>query len=314
MARSISRLVPEGAPLDVMLESWERHLRGAGKSGYTIRSYTDSVRILIGWLGDRATTDVGPDDLRGFFAAQLERVSPSSVGVYFRSLRVFFGWLAAEEPSMMPASPMRSLQMPRAPRKHKPPFTAGEITAFLKDTGGPGFEDRRDHAIIRVLIDTGMRISGLAGLRLTNPDAEPDRTDVLLGRQVLIVRLKGGDQLAVPIGKKATAAVDRYLRARIRHRFREEQWLWLGPRGHFTSWGIRQMLERRGRRIGIEGVYPHRFRHTFADKWMEGGGDAYDLMKITGWKSLEMVKVYADARAVERARSAHARLSPGDRL
>jgi integrase len=74
------------------------------------------------------------------------------------------------------------------------------------------------------------------------------------------------------------------------------------------------MLTRRGEQAGVAGVYPHRFRHTFADSWLEGGGDSYDLMKIAGWKSMTMVTVYAEERAGERARTAHARLSPGDRI
>lgn len=315
MPRSVSRLYQNSAPLAGMLESWERELLSSDKSAFTIRSYGDSVRALIRHLGDDATTSVTTDQLRGFIAAELERIAPASVAIHFRNLRVFFNWLTAEEPSLVPVSPMAGMKMPEAPRRHKPPFSPDELAAFLKATNGASFEDRRDQAIIRILIDTGMRISGLAGLRLRWIDKHGDeQTDVKLPRQQLVIRLKGGDEHAVPLGRKATAAIDRYLRARLRHPRAEEDWLWLGPRGRFTNWGIRQMLTRRGEQAGVTDVYPHRFRRTFADSWLEGGGDGYDLMKIAGWRSMSMISVYADERATERARIAHARLSPGDRI
>lgn len=310
MSAQPRRIGARDVPLAAMLESWERDLRSGGKADLTIRSYGDSVRRLIR-DGDPGT-GVTTRQLRDHFISLYETMAPASVGIHYRSLRVFFGWLAKEEPSLMPVSPMVGMDKPIVPRKHKPPFTTDELAAFLKATSGAGFEDRRDHAIIRILIDTGMRISGLAGLQYL--PATPEKSHVHLGRQVLVITLKGRDQWAVPIGRKATSSIDRYLRARIRHPHQDQDWLWLGPRGRFTSWGIRQMLERRGEQAGIAGVYPHRFRHTFADQWLAGGGDAYDLMKITGWKSMTMVAVYADARAAERARSAHARLSPGDRI
>jgi len=315
MSRSVARLRQDSAPLAGMLESWERELRSADKSPKTIRSYGDSVRALARHLGGGATTSITADQLRGFFAAEHERTAPASVAIHFRNLRVFFNWLAAEEPGLVPASPMAGMKAPDVPRRHKPPFSPEELTAFLKATGGAGFEDRRDHAIIRILIDNGMRVSGLAGLRLryTDEHGKP-QSDVDLGHQRLVITLKGGDELAVPIGRKATAAIDRYQRARLRHAHAEEDWLWLSPRGRFTSWGIRQMLTRRGEQAGVANVYPHRFRRTFADKWLEGGGDGFDLTKITGWRSMSMVAVYAGERATERARIAHARLSPGDRL
>lgn len=311
MPRSVARLRRETVPLAGLLDSWVRHLEGAQKSRFTVRSYGDSVRKLISHGGDPGS-GVTADQLRDYFAALGQEMAPASVALHYRNLRVFFGWLAKEEPSLCPVSPMAALDTPAAARKRKPPFTTDELAAFLKVTSGAGFEDRRDHAIIRVLIDTGMRISGLAGLRYVPGD--PERTDVQLSRHLLVIRLKGGHEHAVPIGRKATAATDRYLRGRARHPRADADWLWLGPKGQFTAWGIRQMLTRRGEQAGVTGVYPHRFRRTFADSWLEGGGDSYDLMKIAGWTSMTMVALYAEERAGERARTAHARLSPGDRL
>lgn len=312
MAQSISRIARQGVPLAVMLDSWVLALESENKSPHTIRSYADTVRALIRHAGPAADTDITTEQLRAFLAAELGRISPASVAVHYRNLRVFFGWLAAEEPSLVPASPMARVGPPEVPAKHKPPFAEAELKALLATAGGAALEDRRDTAIMRVLVDTGMRVSGLAGLRYTAGD--PERSDVQLGQKLLTVRLKGGSVTAVPVGRKAVAAIDRYLRGRARHPHAECGWLWVGPKGRFTSWGIRQMLERRGRQAGVAGVHPHRFRRTFAHDWLEQGGQESDLMKITGWQTRDMIEVYAGELAASRARSAHARLSPGDRL
>jgi site-specific recombinase XerD len=192
MPRSVARLRQDSAPLDAMLGSWVRALEGENKSPYTIRSYGDSVRALIRYLGDGATTSVTADDIRGFLAAELDRIAPASVAVHYRNLRVFFGWLSAEEPSMMPASPMARVGRPAVAATHKPPFSEAELKSLLKAAGGNSLDDRRDTAILRVLIDTGMRVSGLAGLRLRYLDKGEERSDVQLGQRVLIIRLKGG--------------------------------------------------------------------------------------------------------------------------
>jgi integrase len=81
-----------------------------------------------------------------------------------------------------------------------------------------------------------------------------------------------------------------------------------------TDSGIRDMVRRRGEQAGIQNVHPHRFRRSFAGRWLAAGGSADDLIHITGWKAYGMVREYTEARGSARAHDAHSRLSPGDRL
>jgi site-specific recombinase XerD len=306
-------------PLTAFVTSWQLALEAAAKSKRTVRSYTDSVRALHAFLvAQHLPADVEGVDaehIRGFLLAEEQRTSAVSAAVHFRNLRVFFGWLASEE-ERSNANPMGRIEGPKVNKKAKAFFSDDELARLLKTCQGSSFADRRDTAVMRVLIDTGLRVSGLANLRYDLDDES--HNDVFLTQRKLRIRLKGGDETWVPIGKKAAAALDRYVRGRARHAQASSPWLWLGVQGHntahMTDSGIRDMVGRRGEQAGIQNVHPHRFRRSFADKWLEAGGSTDDLMHITGWKTYDMVREYTEARGIARAHQAHARLSPGDRI
>ena len=197
------------------------------------------------------------------------------------------------------------MKPPLVPAKPVPIVPADGLKRLFAACAGASFEARRDTALVMLLLDTGARREEMAGLTLADVDLDLD---------VLLVLGKGRRERALPFGRKSGEALDRYLRVRGRHKDAELPWLWLGKKGRLTAWGLVQMLRRRGAQAGLPGLHPHQLRHTFAHEWLVQGGAETDLMQIAGWKSRTMLQRYGASAADTRAREAHRRFSPADRL
>lgn len=100
---------------------------------------------------------------------------------------------------------------------------------------------------------------------------------------------KGSRPRVVPFGAKTGQAIDRYLRVRALHPYTSSPRLLLGLRGPMTTDGAREVLNVRSAQAGVDGMHPHRFRHTFAHRWLAGGGQERDLMMLAGWRSDDML-------------------------
>lgn len=196
------------------------------------------------------------------------------------------------------------MTQPRADDKPIEVFSDDELRALLNTSKGRDFTQRRDRAIMLTLADTGVRLGELLSMRVDT---------IAYDDAIAEVEGKTGARF-VKFGATAWEAVDRYLRSRSAHPRVDRPELWLSAKGALGGSGVAQMLKRRGREAGIEGVHPHRFRHTFAHQWLADGGQENDLVQLAGWTSNQMVGRYGRSAANARAMDAKARNSPGDRL
>jgi len=235
------------------------------------------------------------------------KASAGTVHHYAKVVKTFFNWAMDEE--YIEKSPTLGMRLPRPNYKEVEPYTDEEVTAML-NVCEYDIEHRyrylgiRNRAIISVFIDTGLRLSELAGMKLSELDPKLYQVRVMG---------KGAKMRVVPLQGEARKALRRYL-TQAREPSGNE--VWKTDRGEpLSPHSIQVMIDRLKRRAGVNsdgGI--HRFRHYFATRCLENGMDMNSLRLLLGHATLYMVLRYTKFVNVQRAIDEHHQFSPLDSL
>jgi site-specific recombinase XerD len=294
-------------PIDLpaMLASFELALRAERKSAATVKTYRDGVRGFLRWC---ETTGTEPEltrlNTQQFLADLTDRGAEGNTALtWLKGLRQFSAWLAAEGET--DNDPIASLKPPQVDKKIIETLDADQIKALIKACAGRRLQDRRDEAIVRLMVETGARAAEVVNLQIA---------DVDLGRSLITIRRgKGGKGRIVPFGPQTAIALDRYLRGRRSAGLGDTGPLWVGKGGSFGYYGLDYALKARAAAAaGIEGFHCHLLRHTMATRWKAAHGSDDGLMAIAGWASRTMIDRYTGAAAAGRAADEARTLSLGD--
>jgi site-specific recombinase XerD len=278
----------------VHLRSYLFHLRARNLSPKTIKATEEYLRLF---LHRHDPLTVSKRDIELYLGELAERCKPSTVWTAWRHLKGFFIWLLAE--GDITSNPMETVRKPIVPPTEIAVLTADEVRRLLATCKGNTPEDRRDLALLSVMLDTGLRLTEVACL--SPDDVGDDNTLRIFG--------KGRKWRTVALGNSSSLALSRWLRILPT----EASSIWTGVKGPLTATGIRKVIQRRGRAAGLD-IHPHQLRHTFVDNWLRNGGSEVDLARLCGWTSTRMAERYAQHRADERALTAHRHIGPLDRI
>lgn len=296
--------------LESLLASFRRSLRVEGKAARTITIYEQGI-VFYGRFVESSGITPDLDSLsRHNVLDWLESLrdrgqQDSTVATRWKGMRRFVNWLLSE--GIIQKDPLQGITVEQPEAPSVPVLTDEDLVAIVGACRGRGFVDRRDEAIIRLLIDCGLRVAEVSGVDVGHLD---------LDAESLVVTGKGSRVRPAYYGVKAGQALDRYLRERAKHRYASTPALFLGERGRLSTDGVRKRVKIRAEMAGLDPdlVHPHRFRHTHAHDFLMAGGQERDLKRLMGWRSDTMLERYGASAADQRAREAARRLRRGDRV
>jgi integrase/recombinase XerD len=235
---------------------------------------------------ERGTKDWDAVSIRRFVLT-LDRagLQSRSIARHIVTLRQFFRYLQRE--GTVAANPTEHLESPRTWKVLPKHLRLEEAQALLDAPDHTSARGIRDRAILEMLYGTGLRVSELIALRLSD-----------VHREEGVVRAlgKGNKQRIVPLGKLGIAALEQYL-AGARGSLlgpRQSPWMFVSRRGaRLTRQSIWRLLRHYGRQAGIrKSVTPHLLRHSFATHLLARGADLRSLQMMLGHADISTTQIY----------------------
>ena len=288
-------------------EAFRLRCQAQNLSAGTLIWYRENIKRWHRFLESQGVTlakDVTPSMIRLSFEAMRERgVSRNSVARIYGGLRCFYSFLARDR--MIAENPFLLVEKPRMEKKLIKPMSLEQVGRLLGAIKIKRWTDHNLRTIVVLIVDTGLRVSELIGIR---------RDQVDLAGGVLRVMGKGAKEREVPFGSTAKQALWSYMARR--GEVPGQDLLFVNRYGgRLCRYWIEKAIRNLGRELNIQGVRvsPHTLRHTFATQYIKNGGDAFSLQKILGHSTLDMVRIYvglADTDVVQL----HRKFSPMDRM
>jgi site-specific recombinase XerD len=258
--------------LPSLVERFIKHLESQGKSTFTIIAYKKDLEQFIGYLTGKEVADireVKKDNIDGFIEKLIsENYTKKSASRKLNSIRTFFRYLKNE--GTIDQNPSLDVSHPKYTQSPPKVFTKLEYRA-LRDFAK---EDPRTYALVEILLQTGMKIGELAGLRVED-----------INDSIIHIRDYGKTPgRNIPLNKAVKRAVDEYVKIRPQSK---NDHLFITRTGHpLLIRNIRQIIARCFREVEITGATVNDLRNTFIAHQLRQGASVEYIARLVGHKRL----------------------------
>jgi len=290
---------------DILIDQFVHHLRmEKGLSNNTVQSYSRDLNRFVEYLSQNNiylldTTQAQIQQYLGFLNKSL---SIRSLNRNLSSIKMFFRFLRLE--GEIEHNPSRLVVSPKLPKRLPKTFSLEEVERLLNAPDPSTDLGLRDQAMLELLYATGLRVSELVGLMVSNLNLEAGfiRT---LG--------KGAKERMVPVGEKALEVTRRYLFQARQNilKGRSSTHLFLNSRGKpISRQGFWKIIRKYGIMAGIKNhITPHSLRHSFATHLLEGGADLRAVQIMLGHADISTTQIYTHVTG-ERLKQVHEKYHP----
>jgi len=277
-----------------------------GLSRNTLISYRHDLNTYLGYLEGQhieALSRAGKNDITHFMLWQKDRhIAPSSIARGMAAIKSFHRFLVKER--IVQADPTSTIDSPKLWKKIPDTLTLNEVEALLQAPDTRSTLGVRDRAILETMYATGMRVSEVSALRLEG-----------VNLQIGFLRCigKGDKERVIPVGKKAVACIQRYLKE-SRPRMlgaRQSEILFISRLGkRISRQSLWKLIKKYARRARIrKTIKPHILRHSFATHLLERGADLRSVQEMLGHSNIATTQLYTHVDR-ERLKSIHRQFHP----
>jgi integrase/recombinase XerD len=276
----------------VCIKQFEAYLQlEKSLSGNSVEAYLRDIRKLTQFLDSKAyqihPLDLQPAVIREFLEWINELgMTPHSQARTLSGIRAFYKFLIMED--MLEADPTDTIEAPKLNRKLPDTLSFPEIEVLFAAIDVSTPEGARNKAMLETLYSSGLRVSELVELRISN---------LYEAMGFLKVTGKGNKERLVPIGRDALKYIRIYLdeiRCHLNIKKGHEDFIFLNRRGaRLTRVMVFTIIKDLAKKIGLnKQVSPHTFRHSFATHLIEGGADLRAVQEMLGHESITTTEIY----------------------